>query len=243
MKCVFKIFAFFLIFSGCGEEIIEESLIESSGECLNCHSWSNLSTPPEDLFLSPKEHMLKYGNGVITYLSYDPAEKYSFSAGWIKRGNHGEEDKNRCSECHYSGDLSHGGYFYPPGAQSVFYKGDCSFSCHRWIEQSFNPSNLLDGCTGNAHQKIYRDGYMDEKSSLKISDVKSGCGGCHSIIEVKHGSIPDCLSCHKFKGPIHSFHEERWGGNNSCGFCHDGYGGDTFRASCYNCHKSGHCPE
>lgn len=241
MKGFLIVFGIFLILSGCGEEI-REPVIESPEECLTCHSWSTLSTPLDTSGLSPKEHMLRYGRGVMASLSYDPTEELSFSIGWVKRGNHATGDKNRCFECHNSEDWNHGGYFYPLSAQENFYKNDCSFTCHGWIKSDFNPFALLELCTGSGHQKIFRDGYRDKKSSIKISEVKSGCGGCHSLIEFRHGSIPDCLNCHRFKNSLHSSHEEKHGGEDSCGWCHNGYEGDMFRASCYNCHGSGHCP-
>ena len=233
---------------GCGSEI--NTQVDTS-ECFYCHSESQLEETLPSALSSPAEHMSVYGSGVRVSPSYDPTEKYSWGFEWIKRGYHDEEALKSCSPCHNTLDeTKHGGFFYPVYSHDEMYVAEnCAGSCHRWLYLTPWEPQILLMEDGNPHGVLYRRGYKGESRRIKLSEIKPGCGGCHSVLYNRHGSVPECLTCHNFyyeggESDPHSAHLARLGNNeSSCGWCHGGYGDPRYRAACYNCHESGHNPK
>ncbi len=235
-----------MLYTGCGSELNTSS---DTSACFYCHSSADLTETFPTASSSPQEHMLFYGSGVESGPSYDPTATASFTIEWIKRGYHDEESLRDCSPCHNTlEDNEHGGFFYPAYSREQFYSpAGCANACHKWLYcTSWDPAVLLSE-SGNPHGDLFRRGYEGNTRSIMLAEIKPGCGGCHSVAEVRHGAIPGCLDCHDFytgsNTDEHSLHLERLADDNSpCTWCHGGYGGTKYKAACYNCHESGHNP-
>lgn len=242
MKREFSLIISILIILSCGGE---ENV---SSVCFKCHSRDELGEGPITSASTPLQHMLENGDGIILRVSYDPLDTLSFSTGWVKRGYHSDEDLKDCSPCHRVDmeGVEHGGFYYPEASLERFYSSYCASACHNYLPYELKPETLISSCEStNSHRLIFENGFSEDRGDIKLFYIPSGCGGCHSVKEFRHGSIPDCLDCHKFvlgiKGDLHSIHIDLTG-EQLCGYCHYTEEERLFRASCYNCHFSAHCP-
>lgn len=116
-----------------------------------------------------------------------------------------------------------------------------------------------------AHTSVYEEGYLSERgiaTDVKVRSVRAGCAGCHSMNDPRHGAIATCTDCHSLStqnptaygssGGLHGLHllyvkssKDRLGlgGTDDCAFCHSFQKDEPLpKASCYNCHLSGHQP-
>ena len=178
---------------------------------------------------------------------------------------------DECVACHHSVPNENP---HEPGRQEPirpFAGGwDCAATCHDWLKNSvtetgptgrvytgtLRPGALLAYST-NPHHAIWNEGYRRPggDTSIRVSYIGPGCGGCHNLFDPSHGATPTCLDCHAWdkhdarNGP-HALHLAAIGdrlpdgADMACAWCH-GFAApdlDTPRAACYNCHLSAHAP-
>lgn len=227
------------------------SLKGRADECLSCHTSESLLQKGNSL--SQMKNMRDNGEGVKTIFSLEVRGMLSLrwrGVKWKKRGRHIENDMKNCSLCH----RYHGEAIYPID------EDPCS-GCHSWLSSidekgfggsgysgSIRPEDLLKS---GPHSRIFKRGFSSSPSDgIRIQILNPGCRGCHNLLNSAHGAITECTDCHIFSGKMHERHNRRIeetqdkndpGNNVSCVYCHPGKG-EVYRASCYNCHLSGHNP-
>ena len=172
------------------------------------------------------------GHGVIMY----PKEVYAdaFSPG-----------ADCASSCHHwmKRSIVSEGFENSEGAKPV-YNG------------TIRPYEMLSA-VDNAHTRLFKSGAHMYKPTMRIASLMPGCAGCHNVREEGHGAVMGCLDCHRmggYSGVLHQYHsqaiEEEIADKDPgfsgpvCGYCH--LRGEELdsreRATCYNCHLSGHQP-
>jgi hypothetical protein len=250
-------------------------------QCNNCHDYSQLAEKKSTE--APREWTAKSGQGLTRKITLNFAADIAFSYRFPRRGNHTIETAGEpgCSTCHpmSTQGLRHGMSQYPLSTRSQLFTSqtDCGSACHDWLPASgtsvgykpkegtaptysgsLRPYELLTGAN-NRHAEIFKNGWVKVTGDpISIQRIKPGCGGCHTIIDERHGTMTECLDCHKFggmSGAIHMAHLEAinqnretidpdHGTESSCNYCHGLNDSPTrlLNSACYNCHLSGHQP-
>lgn len=122
------------------------------------------------------------------------------------------------------------------------------------------PGALL-AAADTAHSRLWREGARpSDPDRFGYGAFNPGCGGCHQVATEDHGHVPGCVDCHRFggsRGPLHALHVAAIAGAADridpglgasggafCDYCHADAAtpGSRARATCYNCHLSGHQP-
>ncbi len=248
-------------------------------ECSACHELPALGTAVESSALPWSSWLEKAGRGLVRVAPAVPEAGVHLGLSWARRGVHPADalSDGACDSCHPvdAQGIGHGVRAYPEAAAKLAFAGgeSCGGTCHSWLPEdlamapfgddgpswqgSARPADLLTA-GDNAHSKLWQEGFVASVTSLslKMSQYRPGCGGCHNLADESHGAMLSCLDCHKLTdgdGNTHSQHiaiigsrlEQRnpTGPASACAYCHmdDDYA-QVGRAACYNCHLSGHQP-
>jgi hypothetical protein len=268
------------ILSGCVED--EAAAPSIACDTVMCHDLAQLTRPVSGADVSPREWALHAAEGLTDRPAFILLDRPIFGFTFPRRGHHVSQSLAECAACHplSTEGIRHGIRQYPRSVRDwVFQRStDCAGACHTWLpvqgtasgpapatgdalryQGSLRPSALLAQVDG-AHARIYREGYVPENGATSISfaQLRPGCGGCHNAQNENHGSLSQCLDCHRFggqSGPRHEAHvqaildrrAQNDPGNadlSACDYCHGFAETPTplKNAACYNCHLSGHQP-
>lgn len=239
----------------------DEPVVDEQVPCTACHDLELLQEPePYD---SVQAWLAVEGDGLLRKSVFPVFPDIRWGTRIPPRGYH--SDTRDCVTCHPEGSAEapiHGERRYPAETVEVlFSRGEscAGTDCHQWLTDS--PTDLLNGAP-NKHTGIFHAGFHVSEGGdhdLAIIALRPGCGSCHNIHSGDHGGLPDCNDCHLFREGVdtglHTRHvdliaeqtqETRTNSDDftPCSYCH-GFAADaaeTFRASCYNCHLSGHQP-
>jgi hypothetical protein len=247
-----------------------------------CHDPAQLTHPVPGAEVSSREWALLAGEGLTDRPAFILSDRPLFGFTFPRRGHHVPQSLADCAACHPLSveGIRHGMRQYPRSVRGwVFQRStDCAGACHTWLpgqatasghapavgeppshQGSLRPAALLAEVDG-AHARIYREGYVPGNlgTSISFAQLRPGCGGCHNAQNENHGSVSQCLDCHRFGGQTglrHAAHvqaiEDRRAENDpghadrsTCDYCHGFAATPTplENAACYNCHLSGHQP-
>jgi hypothetical protein len=124
---------------------------------------------------------------------------------------------------------------------------------------SLRPKDLLEGVE-TAHTKLWREGARVDGERFRITGFNPGCGGCHNPQAEAHGTLTTCTGCHRFGDQNDDLHQDHVAliayemdekdvdaaaeDLAICAYCHAEPDSplERHKASCYNCHLSGHRP-
>jgi hypothetical protein len=248
-------------------------------ECGTCHDVAALSAPVSSAPL--REWTTLQGRGLVRRSVMIQTDADAFGAPLPRRGNHTEMTPAHCVACHPVSEqgIRHGLRVYPREARDQIFRAatDCAATCHGWLPDDatstgFTPATgtppvyagslrshaLLTGAD-NAHAAIYEGGFVRNGGfTLRISRLLPGCGGCHNVRNEFHGTVSECVDCHRFgdtSARLHTTHldaieagrdanDPDHAAQPACDYCH-GFAAtptDLKNAACYNCHLSGHQP-